>query len=137
MKKRTIIAIACIPYVALALSITGCVPIAHRSLVAPPALGQVVDLETLKPIAHASVTRHIDAVDKTSNTTTDDTGSFSLPKHSKWFWLAGCRAASPVEYRVSANGHTPFQTNLYGGGDFYRGTVPHDLGRILLLRATQ
>ncbi len=120
--------------VALLLPVTGCVPLGHSSLVAPPASGQVVDAETLKPIMRARVTRQIRAVDKASNTTTDDTGSFSFRKRSKWFWFAGCRAASPVEYRVSADDHRAFQTNLYGGGDFYRGTVPHDLGRILLPR---
>ena len=122
---------------AFVLSVTGCVPLGHSSLVAPPASGQVVDLETLKPIIHAKVTRRIQAVNKTSNTTTDDAGSFSFPKRSKWFWLAGCRAASPIEYCVSAEGHSAFKTNVYGGGDFYRGTVPHDFGRILLPRAAQ
>jgi hypothetical protein len=122
---------------AVLLPVTGCVPLAHRGLVAPPASGQVVDAETMKPITHAAVTRHIQAVDRVSTITTDDTGSFSFSKRSKWFCLAGCRAASPIEYRVSAQGHSAFQTNFYGGGDFYRGTVPHDLGRILLPRAAQ
>lgn len=123
--------------VALVVPLIGCVPLGHSSLVSPPASGQVVDGKTLKPVTHARITRHIEAVDKTSNTTTDDTGSFSFPKRSKWFWFAGCRAARPIEYSVLAEGYSPFQTNLYGGGDFYRGTVPHDLGRILLLRTTQ
>ncbi len=131
------ICVVFLAWVAALLAVTGCVPLAHSSLVAPPASGQVVDVQTLNPISHARVTRHIEAVDKTSNTTTDDTGSFSFPKRSKWFWLAGCRAANPIEYRVSAEGHKTFQTNLYGGGDFYRGTLPHDLGRIFLLRTTQ
>ena len=121
----------------LVLPLTGCVPLAHSSLLAPPVSGQVLDVETLKPITRARVTRHIQAVDKTSNTTTDNSGSFSFPKRSKWFWLAGCRAAEPIEYRVSAQGHEAFQTNLYGGGDFYRGKLPQDLGRILLPRTAQ
>ncbi len=92
-------------------------------------------METLTPITHATVTRHIEAVDKTSNTSTDDTGSFFFPKRSKFFWLAGCRAGRAIEYRVSAEGHQTFHTNLYGGGDFHRGTVPPDFGRIVLHRA--
>ncbi len=127
--RACVIRLAC---VGLVPAVTGCVPLAHSSLVAPPASGQVVDVETLKPITHARVTRHIEVVDKTSDTTTDDTGSFSFPRRSKWFWLAGCRAASPIEYLVSAEGHRSFQTNLCGGGDFYRGTLPHELGRIPL-----
>jgi hypothetical protein len=123
--------------IALLLLVTGCVPLGHSSLVAPTASGQVLDLGTLKSITHAKITRRIQAVDKTSTITTDDMGSFSFPKRSKWFWFAGCRAASPVEYCVSADGYRDFQTNLYGGGDFHRGTVPHDLGRILLPRAAQ
>jgi hypothetical protein len=122
---------------AVLLPVTGCVPLAHRSLVAPPASGQVFDEETMKPIPHATVTRRIQAVDRKSSITTDATGSFSFAKRSKWFWLAGCRAASPIEYRVSAQGHSAFQTNYYGGGDFYRGTVPHEFGRILLPKAAQ
>jgi hypothetical protein len=118
----------------LVLTFTGCVPLAHRSLLAPPASGQAADMETLKPIAQASVVRHIEAVAPTSTAITDDKGSFHFEKNSRLLWLAGCRVARAIEYCVSAQGYTPFQTNLCGGGDFYRGTVPHDLGRILLLR---
>ena len=51
--------------------------------------------------------------------------------------MGGCRAASPIEYAVSAKGYRPFQTNLYGGGDFYHGTLPHALGQIRLAKIEQ
>jgi hypothetical protein len=132
--RACVISLVC---VAVLLPVTGCVPLGHSSLVAPPASGQVVDADTLKPISHARVTRQTQAVDMTSIISTAEIGSFLFSKRSKWFWLAGCRAAGPIEYRVSAEGHKTFQTNTYGGGDFYRGTVPHELGRILLPASEQ
>ena len=133
MKARTIL-LAC---PAALLPFTGCVLLPHTSLVAPPASGQVLDKQTLKPIGHASVVRRIEGADKTFKTITDEGGSFQIAKSSQLVWLGGCRAANSIDYVVLAEGYRPFQTNMYGGGDFYRGTVPHDLGRILLPRIPQ
>lgn len=45
-------------------------------------------------------------------------------------------AANQIHYGIEAGGYRPFETNLYGGGSFYRGTLPHNLGVVLLHRET-
>lgn len=112
---------------------TGCVIFPHGGLVAPPASGQVMDSASLRPLAHAKVERHIQMVDRSRVVTTDPQGRFTLKKDTDLRWIPFvCYAASSIQYRITTEGYHPFTTNLLGGGSFYRGRQPHELGQVLL-----
>lgn len=118
--------------------LTGCVIFPHGDLVAPSARGRVLDSATLEPVARARVVRRIPRLDRARETCTDAEGQFAFKRDKDLGWvLMVDYAPHRIEYRVEAGGYRPFQTNLYGGGSFYRGTVPHDLGQVLLHRQTE
>jgi hypothetical protein len=124
-----------VPLLALLLLtfLTGCVIFPHGELVAPPASGQVMDSDGLQPVAQAKIVRHIEAFDRTRVVRSDEHGAFHFKKDSDLCWLLFvCYAASPIQYRVEADGYQPFTTNLYGGGSFSRGRQPHELGQIFI-----
>jgi hypothetical protein len=116
---------------------SGCVLFPQRGLVAPSASGEVLDSGTLKPVAGAVVVRQITVGDRATTSRTDESGFFQFERQKGLRWLTGCRAAGPIEYRIVAEGYAHFQTNLYGGGDFYGGSIPHNVGRVLLQREKQ
>lgn len=126
-----------LPLLALAL-LAGCVVFPRGELAAPPASGQVLDSDDLRPVAHAKVVRHIEAFDRTRAVRTDEHGSFDLKRDTDVRWLPFVGyAASLIQYRIEAEGYRPFTTNLYGGGSFSHGRQPHELGRILLHKAQE
>jgi hypothetical protein len=118
--------------------LAGCVIFPHGQLVAPPAQGRVLDSETLEPLPHSKVVRRIERMDRTRVTFTDGHGDFAFKKdtHLRWLLVVDY-AANEVQYRIEAAGYRPFETNLYGGGSFHPGTLPHDLGAVLLRRKPQ
>jgi|SRR5690348_16739823 len=116
-------------------TLTGCVIFPHGELVAPPARGRVLDSETLEPVPHSKVVRRIGRLDRNRETFTDGQGDFVFKKDKDLKWLLMVDyAANQIHYRIEAGGYRPFETNLYGGGSFYRGTLPHDIGEVLLQR---
>jgi len=118
--------------------LSGCVVFPHGELVAPQASGRVLDSETLQPVAHARVTRRIDSLNRTSATLTDDRGAFQFQKDSDLRWIPFvCYAANSIDYQIKAEGYRPFTINLHGGGSFYRGTLAHALGDLLVVRDAQ
>ena len=115
---------------------TGCVIFPHGEWVAPPASGQVVDSDDLRPVAQAKVARHVEAYDRTRVVRTDEHGTFDFKKDTDLRWLPFvCYAASPIKYRIEAEGYRSFTTNLHGGGSFSHGRQPHELGQVLLQKA--
>jgi hypothetical protein len=122
----------------LLISLTGCVIFPHGELIAPQASGQVVDSDDLRPVAHARVVRHIEAFNRTRVVRTDEHGTFDLKKDTDLRWLPFvCYAASPIQYRIEAEGYRAFATNLYGGGSFGHGGRSHELGKILIQKARE
>jgi hypothetical protein len=64
---------------------------------------------------------------------TDQHGEFSFKQDKDLGWLLMVDyAPNQIQYRIEAAGYVPFETNRYGGGSFYRGTLPHDFGVVLL-----
>ena len=116
---------------------TGCVLFPHGELMAPPAEGKIVDSETLSPLPHARVVRQIERLNRDRTTCTDAQGDFSFPKDTDLKWLLMVDyAANKILYRVEAGGYRTFETNLYGGGSFSHGSLPHDLGVVRLQKET-
>ena len=113
--------------------LTGCVIFPHGDLQAPPANGTVLDSQTHQPIPQAKVIRRIPRLDRTSVMCTDQHGEFSFKRDKDLGWLLMVDyAPNRIQYRIEAAGYVPFETNRYGGGSFYRGTLPHDFGVVLL-----
>jgi hypothetical protein len=128
------------PLLALTLLtfVTGCVILPHGELVAPPASGQVLDSDGLRPVAQAKVVRRIEAFDRVHVTLTVGHGAFELKKDTDLRWLPFvCYATTSIEYRIEAAGYRTFMTNLYGGGSFGHGHLPHELGRILIQKVQE
>jgi hypothetical protein len=118
--------------------LTGCVIFPHGEWVAPPASGCVLDADNHQPVARAKVTRHIGAFNRKRAVSTDAHGNFDFKKDTDLRWLPFvCYAATPIQYRIEAEGYRPFTTNLYGGGSFAHGRQPHELGQILLQKARE
>ena len=118
--------------------VTGCVIFPHGELMAPPAQGKVVDSDTLEPLPHAEVVRRIERLDRKRVVFADADGEFSFKKDRDLGWLLMVDyAANRIEYLVKAGGYCSFETNLYGGGSFYRGTLPHDLGVVRLSKTSE
>ena len=118
--------------------LTGCVIFPHSQLIAPPAQGKVLDSETLEPLPHAKVVRRIEKLDNSQMTFTDGKGDFAFKQATRLRWLLMVDyAANKIQYRIEAAGYRHFETNLYGGGSFYSGTLPHDFGAVLMLRQSQ
>lgn len=68
---------------------------------------------------------------------TDGEGAFVFKKDKDLAWvLMVDYAANEIQYRIEASGYQPFETNLYGGGSFYPGSLLHDIGGVLLHRAS-
>jgi hypothetical protein len=117
----------------LPMLLTGCVIFPHGVLMAPPAQGRVLDSESNEPVVNAKVVRRIERLDRSRVTFTDVEGGFAFKKDKDLGWLLMVDyAASQIHYEVDAAGYQPFGTNLYGGGSFYRATLPHDLGVVRL-----
>lgn len=113
----------------------GCVIFPHGELVAPSAQGRVLHSETQEPVVHAKVTRRIERFDRSRVTFTDEQGCFAFKKDKDLRWLLMVDyAANRIHYQIEAAGYQSFGTNLYGGGSFYPGTLPHDLGVVGLRR---
>lgn len=129
------------PLIALGLLptfLTGCVFFPHAELMAPPAQGRVLDSDTLEPVPKAKVVRRIERLDRDRVTFTDSNGAFTFKKDNDLGWLLMVDyAANQIHYRIDSIGYRVFQTNLYGGGSFYRGRLPHDLGVVLLQRQSE
>jgi hypothetical protein len=118
--------------------VAGCVIFPHGDLMAPPALGKVVDAETLDPLPGAKVVRRIEKLDRNRVTLTDAQGEFAFKRDRDVGWILMVDyAAQRIRYSVEARGYRPFETNLYGGGSFYRGTLTHDLGLVQLHKASE
>lgn len=116
-------------------ALTGCVVFPHGELVAPPAQGRVVDAETREPVVESKVTRRIGRSDQRQITFTNRRGDFAFKKAQRLGWLLMVDyGPNQIHYRFEAAGYRSFETNLYGGGSFYRGTLSHDLGIVLLQR---
>jgi len=114
---------------------TGCVIFPHGELMAPPAQGRAVDSGTLEPLRHARVVRRIERLDRERVAFTDAQGRFAFKQDRDLGWLLMVDyAANQIQYRIDAIGYRSFETNLYGGGSFYRGRQPHDLGIVPLHR---
>jgi hypothetical protein len=118
--------------------LTGCVIFPHDQLMAPPAQGKVLDSETLSPLPHSKVVRRIVRLDRNRETFTDGQGDFAFKKdtHLRWIRMVDY-APNEIQYRIEAAGYRPFETNRYGGGNFYPGKLPHDFGVVLLHRLSQ
>jgi hypothetical protein len=138
---RSVLSFDCMkPLLALfiLLVLTGCVIFPHGEWVAPPASGRVLDGDDHQPVARAKVTRLIEAFDRKRVVSTDAHGNFDFKKETHLRWLPFvCYAATPIHYRIEAEGYRPFITNLYGGGSFSHGRQPHELGQILLQKARE
>lgn len=113
--------------------LAGCVVFPHGDLAAPPASGFVLDSRTLQPVAMATVTRRIGERRTVQVVHSDRHGRFALKKEKDLGWLLMVDyAANRIHYRIEAPGYDAYETNLFGGGSFARGAVPHDLGAVLL-----